>query len=893
MIKKEDILDLTDEKSIFNHYLKTSDFKKNISSPFAVDKKPSFKVYEPGTRNGKAYNNWSFKCHSTGKQGDCWQLVADIYNLNCKSDFNKVLEHIANDMNLQVNGSAVLHHFELTKKEWTSKGLKYWSDLGVNKELLKQYNVCEVDKYEYSKDNEIKKFKAFPGVLVYSYLVNDRYKVYIPQQKVSAKKEVNKFFHNTQYAKDVFGLKQLPDKCNNIVICAGEKDCLVAVANGFNAVSFQTEAIMPEPNIIRGLKDKCDNLLICYDNDNAGHSQAKKISERYALPIVKLPENYKDIAIYLPKHKTEAFKQLIEKSLSEHERKKHSSVFIKEHGYWKKHKGQDVELSNFIIKVIALISSENNPRRIVQLVQAHHTTDPFDLSVEAFVSKNSFRKAVESVGNYFFYGNENDLMEIKRVAFADSDITKEIIDLGYDHISNSYVLANGLIYKDRFINPDKYGIVYTGNQKGLYIPASSILNADNNKFKDSKKFKYVNSDVTVNQWYNQFEKVHGKHSIVCLAYTMAAINFDIVSDELSSFPLLNLFGPPRSGKSSLAISMLSLFGIPQEAVMLPNATQASISSKIAQFKNAIVWFDEFNNSMPDWLYQTLKGLYDLQGRLRKVFSNDNATYSSSVNSPVIVTGQEAPTDEALLSRCICIQFKKVLFNKELSDNFSDLRTLERKGLGSILIELFKYRPIVKERFKNNYDEFLTIVNNSLRQKGECNINSRLLQSYTILLSILDIYLENKFPITSHYTNVDLLNIFLDQMVFQCELEQDNNEVLVFWHCFSTLVEKGNVKENIDFRIDRDKDILSFKPSVFDLYRQYMFRTTGKWGLHKSTIQSYLKDEPYFITNKATVKFNLNEWDGDVKASNAYKVSYSLLPVKLHKESSNPFNDDEK
>ena len=72
----------------------------------------------------------------------------------------------------------------------------------------------------------------------------------------------------------------------------------------------------------------------------------------------------------------------------------------------------------------------------------------------------------------------------------------------------------------------------------------------------------------------------------------------------------------------------------------------------------------------------------------------------------------------------------------------------------------------------------------------------------------------------------------------------------------------------------------------------MFRTTGKWGLHKSTIQSYLKDEPYFITNKATVKFNLNDWNADLKASNAYKVSYSLLPVKLHKETPNPFNDEE-
>jgi len=887
MITKQQILDKVNVFDIYSYYLKVKDFKNKLHSPFSEDSNASFKVYKNGT----------FKDFSSGYQGDVFQCIAYLEKIDCKRDFNKILHKINNDMSLGLNGSSLKdkkdkivqkNHFAVIHKKHTPESLRYWSDLGVNEDYLSKYNVKLTNKIEYVKDGLLKEFKIYKGVLGFDYVVNRKHKVYIP---AIPEKKVNKQFYKNQEKEDIFGFEQLPEHCETLIITAGEKDSLVANANDYYSVSFQSETMFPEPSQIRALKEKCNLLCICYDNDENGLKQAVKISERYNLARISIPkiEGVKDIADYIPKHGKEAFNQLLEKSISDYRNNNYSYIFIQDSGYYKQEKVKgkeeyyDKQLTNFTISVIALISSETNPRRIVQIKGEHYVTEPFEFSVDAFISKNAFKKALESKGNFFFYGSDSDLMEIKKTAFAECEITREITDLGYDTNTDSYVMSNCVIKGSKKYFPDKYGIINLNDTTGLYIPASSILSSDNDKFKDSKKFKIV-ENVSFKEFYSLFEKVHGKHAVISMAYLMSAVNFDIVSNELNFFPLLLAFGPPRSGKSSISRTLMSIFGVPQEAVMLPNATQASISGKMAQFKNALVWMDEYDNKKVNpSIIQTLKGIYDLQGRLRKTFSNDNATYSSAVNSPCTISGQEAPHDEALLSRCIAMQYKAEKYNAEKFFAFRDLDALCKKGLGNILLELLSKRDVFKSQFKKIFNEAVDSINNRLRERKAEKTNSRLLQSYTMLMSSMIIYSEAGFNLYSQYDSKELVDIFIDQLLFQSELEQDSNEVEVFWHCFDSMIDKGVIKEGIDYRIDHNKDTLSFKALIFDSYRQYMFRSSGEWGLHKSTIQNYIKDESYYITNKATVKFKVNDFEGSTKASSAWQVCYSALPVQFHKE----------
>ena len=88
---KQEILQMVSTADIYLHYLHLDKIPAgNISSPFSNDKKPSFKVYQNGT----------FKCHSTGNQGDVFQFVADLHKMDCKKDFKSVINKIATDLNI-------------------------------------------------------------------------------------------------------------------------------------------------------------------------------------------------------------------------------------------------------------------------------------------------------------------------------------------------------------------------------------------------------------------------------------------------------------------------------------------------------------------------------------------------------------------------------------------------------------------------------------------------------------------------------------------------------------------------------------------------------------------------------------------------------------------------
>ena len=207
-MNKNTILNQITQVEIYQKFY-GNDFKVNekISSPFSEDKNPSFKVFK----------NLTFKCFSSGKQGDCFQFVADIKKLDCKTQFNEVLEIISREMNINtnidekpinkpVNVSEVTvnnnyasdkKHFQYTGKAFEKIHFDYWlqGNWNVTEDILKKYNVQALDKFEYWNNNksDIQKIKLFKGILGFIYEVNNNAELYIPKQEKTSKflKDIN------------------------------------------------------------------------------------------------------------------------------------------------------------------------------------------------------------------------------------------------------------------------------------------------------------------------------------------------------------------------------------------------------------------------------------------------------------------------------------------------------------------------------------------------------------------------------------------------------------------------------------------------------------------------------------------------------------------------------
>lgn len=363
-LDKDTIFSQTTPENIFLKFLNLTEFPKgNISSPFSEDKKPSFKLYKTD----------KFKCYSTGKSGDVIQFVADLHNLDCKTQFHEVLNIIASKTNLNEQRSSISKHdfsnlnsskntsnnFAKNNKEllqntvnpintgeidtindstdnkilcnatakdsifkidninnveFQTRHLEFWKQYGITLETLKKYTVNPIDSfgfYSSSKEKNIN-INFNENEIAFSYEVNSNHEIYIPEQKTK-----KKFFCNGLLQNDIFGLQQLPAKVENLIICAGKKDALVAISRGFHAISFRSETQKPTEEQIQVLQNICKTLFICYDNDKGGENGTKNIISQFPEIIsLPLPKSYNDIADYFLENSQNDFQQIIDFQLA-------------------------------------------------------------------------------------------------------------------------------------------------------------------------------------------------------------------------------------------------------------------------------------------------------------------------------------------------------------------------------------------------------------------------------------------------------------------------------------------------------------------------------------------------------------------------------------------------
>jgi 5S rRNA maturation endonuclease (ribonuclease M5) len=296
-LNKDKILQHTTMQDICLKFLGLSESpRNNISSPFSDDKKPSFKLYANGT----------FKCNSSGKQGDYLQLVADLNGLNCKTQMPEVLSIIATEMNLLHNFQNVVKsdnaivqkkdakpqtevapkQLSIATRDFTTLDIDYWNKLSVSEEILKRYGCNSISSYSWTGKSAMNTKNT---AIAFAWQLDNQYKLYIPNQPdVDVKKNVLPPFKS-----GIFGLSQIgAEKKESIILCEGEKDVVVAISRGFNAVTFGSATIYPKKEQIALLQSKCYQLFVCFDADPTGTTAMQNLIDVYPeiIPIY-LPEN--------------------------------------------------------------------------------------------------------------------------------------------------------------------------------------------------------------------------------------------------------------------------------------------------------------------------------------------------------------------------------------------------------------------------------------------------------------------------------------------------------------------------------------------------------------------------------------------------------------------------
>ncbi len=525
------------------------------------------------------------------------------------------------------------------------------------------------------------------------------------------------------------------------------------------------------------------------------------------------------------------------------------------------------EWSNFVMEPLFHIKDNTNPKRIYRLRNVFGTEELIEMKQEDLVSLAKFKQRVEGLGNYIWKATERELTKLKSFLYEKTETAVQIIQMGWQR-QGFYAFGNGIFYDGKFLPVDEYGIVRLENKGNFYLPANSKIYRDDIKlFQFERRFVHLGlSSISLHDYSEQIFKVFGNNGRVGFIFFIATLFRDIVTRNTRSYPILNLFGPKGSGKSELGHTLMSFFIIENIPPNIQNSTIPALNDTVAAVANALVHIDEYKNNLDISKNEFLKGLWDGTGRTRMNMDLDKKRETTSVDSGVIMSGQEMPTaDIALFSRLIFLSFSESTFTDEQKQEFQLLKKMRAQGMTHLTLEILKLRHIMDSEFPIIYPKTFQEVTALL---SDMVIEDRILMNWIAPLAAFRC-LEGYLKISLSYKQ--MLDICVEGIKFQNAQCKQNNELAAFWNMVQFLMSEGEIIEGGDFRIEYLRRLKTDKVNVnwnetcpvlyiqktrlFMLYKKHG-KAVGDTLLPEGSLKYYLEHSREYLGEKQGIRYKV-------------------------------------
>lgn len=530
--------------------------------------------------------------------------------------------------------------------------------------------------------------------------------------------------------------------------------------------------------------------------------------------------------------------------------------------------GEPIKWSNFILTPLFHIKDAINPKRLFRLTNEYGHEDLVEFKESDLVSVNQFEEKAGGKGNFLWFAKKEQLSRVKEYLYNATESAFEIKQLGWDR-RGFFSFGNGIVKDGQWHPVDDMGIVRDIDGNNYYLPAFSKLYQDDyllNQFE--KKFAHFNySTISLGDYVTQLVELFGDNAKVGVCFYMATLFKDIVMRTVDNFPMLNLFGPKGSGKSTFAEFLMAFFSRDYKPTSISSGTDASIADAVAKCANALVLLEEYKNDISYQRQNFIKGIYDGYGRSRMNMDRDKKQEISAVDSGVIVAGQEMPTiDIALYSRMVALTFGKTKFTDEQSRKVDELKPFIQNGVTHITVEMLKFRPIIEANFKKSYKEATSDLE---RYVSRDKIETRTFNNWIIILAI---HKAIGSLIETGINYIDLIRVCAEKVAAQNSECETNNEIGKFWGSIDFMHQDGKmffggdykIQYGVgDFKVDGIAEAIKFRGGgnilllnltrVFATYRREG-KARGDAVLSDNALKYYLKQSPEYIGEKHAVRF---------------------------------------
>lgn len=374
----------------------------------------------------------------------------------------------------------------------------------------------------------------------------------------------------------------------------------------------------------------------------------------------------------------------------------------------------------YMTPLLHIYDDDAEQNRRIFLINRRYYKNPFYME---FKSKSLLKRStMEEViilreAMNFDNGTDDHWIKIKSCN-SRKFITCSEIKIYGQQTEDFYAFSNAIFHENEngvqeVLQVNELGVA-RHNEKDYYLPAFSKIYAearkDSDKYEALRFFKYMEippeKQCSFQRWADLMDKVYainnnGKWALIYAI--MCAFRSDIHALD-RFFTALFFMGPTQSGKTQIAVSIRSLYILPEMGLFnLNTGSDAAFSTLMGSFRDVPVVLDEYNNKdISDMKFQALKSItYDGDARQKRKGTSGKEIESDKIYTPVVLLGQETPQrdDNALMNRIIvCEVPKKGLFTEEETNVFHELKEYEKRGLSNVLIEVLKLRPLIKKHF---------------------------------------------------------------------------------------------------------------------------------------------------------------------------------------------------
>lgn len=538
-------------------------------------------------------------------------------------------------------------------------------------------------------------------------------------------------------------------------------------------------------------------------------------------------------------------------------------------GYYTMGASGKVEITNFIITPLFHVFAGKDSRHLVQIDNGTIKA-VLDIESAALVSIDLLQKYLVCHGAFVIYGAKLQMLRIATTLLKNFPRCLEVSFLGWQ--------ADGFFaYVDRVFIPglgvmslDDWGII-KHHEKNFLIPAASaaykeLQGRGDDPYESDRVLSFHQSPITFSDWAALMKKVYVEKGTTAIAFSFLTIFRDIIFSIDNNAPHLYAFGERSAGKSKWAESITALFYRGRAAFNLNSGTDFAFFSYMQRFCNCPAALNEFDEKIikPEW-FQSIKGVFDGEGRQRGVLGSKNRTEIMKIKSTLILTGQFLCTmdDNSIVSRSIIEGFNERELTQSDKDEYNKLKRYEETGISSLVCEVMKYRDEFRARYRDRFNEILSAWRKDLSIDGG-NFNQRIAQNWCALYTCYDV-------MSKYISLPDPAKVFenycKEKALYWSGFIRSSDTLSEFWNTFSFLVDTNIVVDGWDFKIKSEMEIKirrdrkdeftqRFTEPVKVLYLrmnnvhkhyQHAYRMrTGKEGMSMENLLHYFSSRKYFL-----------------------------------------------